>query len=528
MRYFHPSDEASAADWNRFALDAVLAVEPAATPAELASTLERVFAPVAPRVKVLVAGAPRPMMEMQSGAYVTLWQHRGLGPPQGRSGTPYYSMRFLVPAEQSPLVAFAPFRADLPGGVSCMVPLAQYRPAGPLVQVRPLPPPGGSPNDRATRLAAVIVAWNVFQNFYPYLDDVGPVWMGALGRLLSEAAEDQDAVAFHATLNKMAVILRDGRFAINGPGAPPDYVPAVVWTMAEGRITALSSQAAEVKPGDALISIDGKPAADVLAAREAITAGSSAAIDLERERWRPRWRVRSPRRCRWKWNPRLNWVGIARLRWNAGCESRSCIQRGQKRSRSWSREFSMWIRTALQTPISPPPCLRCRRLAGLSTICPRSRVSFPSFDSVPRAPGEGCAEALPRRSGGEPSGWRRDDLPGESVVRIRRAAFPGDQTSFSYRRGRTLGRLETILAIVERSKLGEIVGETSGGTNGALNSFALPGGYELTWTAERVRQYDGSPLFGNGIRPTIPVSRTRAGIAAGRDEVLERAVQAVK
>jgi hypothetical protein len=43
-----------------------------------------------------------------------------------------------------------------------------------------------------------------------------------------------------------------------------------------------------------------------------------------------------------------------------------------------------------------------------------------------------------------------------------------------------------------------------------------------------VRQYDGSPLFGVGIRPTIPISPTRAGIAAGRDEVLERGIQAVK
>jgi hypothetical protein len=31
-----------------------------------------------------------------------------------------------------------------------------------------------------------------------------------------------------------------------------------------------------------------------------------------------------------------------------------------------------------------------------------------------------------------------------------------------------------------------------------------------------------------GIRPTIPVEPTRGGLAAGRDEVLERAVAAVK
>jgi hypothetical protein len=44
----------------------------------------------------------------------------------------------------------------------------------------------------------------------------------------------------------------------------------------------------------------------------------------------------------------------------------------------------------------------------------------------------------------------------------------------------------------------------------------------------RVRKHDGSPLFGVGILPTIPVSLSQAGIAAGRDEVLEQAVNALK
>jgi C-terminal processing protease CtpA/Prc len=41
-------------------------------------------------------------------------------------------------------------------------------------------------------------------------------------------------------------------------------------------------------------------------------------------------------------------------------------------------------------------------------------------------------------------------------------------------------------------------------------------------------KHDESQHHGIGIRPTIPVERTRAGVAAGRDEFLERAIQAVK
>jgi hypothetical protein len=44
----------------------------------------------------------------------------------------------------------------------------------------------------------------------------------------------------------------------------------------------------------------------------------------------------------------------------------------------------------------------------------------------------------------------------------------------------------------------------------------------------RVLKHDGSQHHMIGIRPTIPFARTQAGVAAGRDEVLERGLQALK
>jgi C-terminal processing protease CtpA/Prc len=83
------------------------------------------------------------------------------------------------------------------------------------------------------------------------------------------------------------------------------------------------------------------------------------------------------------------------------------------------------------------------------------------------------------------------------------------------------------MGIVEAYRLGEIVGEATAGTNGNVNPFVLPGGYSVSWTGMQVLKHDGSRHHGVGIRPTIPVQRTRAGVAAGRDELLERAVEVV-
>lgn len=93
--------------------------------------------------------------------------------------------------------------------------------------------------------------------------------------------------------------------------------------------------------------------------------------------------------------------------------------------------------------------------------------------------------------------------------------------------GRAISYAESIMGIVEAYHLGAIVGEPTAGTNGNANSVALPAGYGFVFTGMKVLKHDGSRHHLVGILPTIPVHRTLAGIAAGRDELLDAAVEAV-
>jgi C-terminal processing protease CtpA/Prc len=113
-------------------------------------------------------------------------------------------------------------------------------------------------------------------------------------------------------------------------------------------------------------------------------------------------------------------------------------------------------------------------------------------------------------------GGEWDLQPAQPYFTAKRA-FLTDGSAISY--------AESVMGIVEHYKLAEIVGEPTAGTNGNVNPFSVPGGYTLIWTGMKVLKHDGSQHHGVGIKPTIPVSRTRAGVAAGRDEVLERALQ---
>ncbi|MEE8460187.1 MAG: S41 family peptidase, partial [Phycisphaerales bacterium] len=93
--------------------------------------------------------------------------------------------------------------------------------------------------------------------------------------------------------------------------------------------------------------------------------------------------------------------------------------------------------------------------------------------------------------------------------------------------GRAISAAETYLGIIEHYELAQIVGDATAGTNGNVNPIRLPGGYTISWTGMKVLKHDGSRHHGVGILPTIPVSRTIRGVAAGRDEVLERGIEAV-
>jgi hypothetical protein len=90
--------------------------------------------------------------------------------------------------------------------------------------------------------------------------------------------------------------------------------------------------------------------------------------------------------------------------------------------------------------------------------------------------------------------------------------------------GRAISQAEFVMAMAAGYHLGEIVGESTAGTDGNINPFDLPGGYSVWWTGMEVRNVDGSKHFQVGIQPTVPCQRTLAGMRAGKDELLEKAL----
>ena len=69
------------------------------------------------------------------------------------------------------------------------------------------------------------------------------------------------------------------------------------------------------------------------------------------------------------------------------------------------------------------------------------------------------------------------------------------------------------------------VGSPTSGANGSVTDLVLPGRITITFTGGAVRHPDGRQLQRIGLQPDVPVTPTVAGIRAGRDEVLEKALE---
>lgn len=90
---------------------------------------------------------------------------------------------------------------------------------------------------------------------------------------------------------------------------------------------------------------------------------------------------------------------------------------------------------------------------------------------------------------------------------------------------RAISQAEHTALMFEQVADTTFVGTPTAGANGDVTNFRLPGGITVQFTGHDVRHADGRQLQRVGILPDVEVAPTLEGLRAGRDEVLERAVE---
>ncbi len=418
-------------------------------------------------------------------------------------------------------------------GLSCMIPLALYGtendtyPPAPVEAFENLTaalkkesPEEWTGNDLHVRMANVVIAWNVFQHFYPYFDVVKVDWNKVLTRTLRYAQADKDEKCFLQILQQMVAQLHDGHGNVYHPLIKQQAWFPFKLEWIENQVVIAFSENKQFQRGDIILSIDELDVKEVLEKAETYISGS------------PQWK---------------RWRSLARFgSGKKGTTARLKIKRdGQEMEITLTRNYNGQIKEFYR---------RC-----IEEL--KENIYYVDLDNSQAGKEVGAAiDKLAKAKGiiFDARGYVKfgmqkilsyliDKTITSPVWHVPQVIYP-DRENIVYidsnwivtpkkpkiegkvvflTQGSAISASETFMGMVEHYKLGEIVGQPTAGTNGNVNPFLLPGGYRVFWTGMRVLKHDHSQHHLIGIQPTVPMKRTLKGVKEGRDEFLEKAIEII-
>ena len=371
-----------------------------------------------------------------------------------------------------------------------------------------------------TRLANVVVAWNVFQHFYPYFDEVKTNWDSVLTVTLAEAFRNTSAYFFVKVMRNMVAALRDGHAWYHY--MPNGFALNVKVENIEGKPVIIASQDSLLKRGDVIVKVDGYDTKARLLEEESLTSGTP--------QWKRAEAVDNIIHSMIKELPlTINRNGVL-MDITAKCKplnNRSVFEHSAlEQIGSASLTDKVWYIDLAQVSVAEIEA-KANEFAQAKGIV---------FD-MRGYPKDGNAEILgyvtdspllaPRYLVPQIIYPDRENVPGYDTngrwsVQPTLPRWKGKIVFLTG--GGAISQAEDIMSMVEHYKLGEIVGETTAGADGNVNILRLPGGSNIRWTGMKVLKHDGSQHHLVGIKPTVPAVRTLQGIREGRDEVLEKAL----
>lgn len=545
VQYFHPSDQAYNTNWEQFAEKGLSVARSAVDSIDLVEKLNNLFQPVAPTVLVFetdkgLPPAPNEVMPTTgpNQLQVVTWRHHGYG--LGVRQQMYFSERIYKPVIEGAIPSDMPdprqpFYADLGGGVSATIPLAVFVDGEgtfphKVVDRESVTTKHDSAIEEKTRhLATVILAWNVFQHFYPYFDVVETDWLSALRDALIGANSANSEEQFINVLSKMVARLHDGHGRVQLQTTNLSR-PPFGWDWIENKlvITFVEDEAkGQLRPGDIVKEIDGKPAAIVIAAQEKVVSGAT-----------PQWiRFSALKNIL---EDRYDSTITITLQPSFGLPYRATFDRTVHLT--YGEEF-------LFTEQRPPTISEIK--PGIWYV-DLSRVTDTQFnnelDNLTKAAGIIFdMRGYPYGVSLEPISHIVDHPVAWPQLRIPVVTYP-DHQKLSWdpvfqsveplaphldakiafiTDGRAISYAESYMGIIESNQIAEIIGGATAGTNGNVVVFTLFETYTFQFTGMQVLKLDGSQHHGIGIQPTLPVKRTVNGASEGRDELLESAVAVV-
>jgi C-terminal processing protease CtpA/Prc len=384
------------------------------------------------------------------------------------------------------------------------------------------------------RALAVAKTCILIDSFFPYRELMSEDWEAACRAGYDAALAAADAEAFRVAIARLLRATADSHVGLRGPAAPAALgrgLAPLRLRFIEGRpivVQRLEQAPQEVRIGDELVAIEGRPVAErIERLRGLVTASTPQSRDLlvagyllagevdtpvrfEIDGASGRREVLATRLASEQVNatparggpvyrlidPHIGYADLARLMpgdveamFEAFAASEAIVfdMRGYPNGTAWS--IAPHLAGSARIPAARFDRLDVRAVDSASgdVGAMRTSTSFTQYLPDPVAPT-----------------WR-----GRSVMLI-------DE--------RAISQAEHTGLFLRAANGTRFVGTPTTGANGDVTSFGLPGGLRVTFTGQSVRWPDGTQLQRRGLQPDVAAAATIAGIRAGRDEVLEAAL----
>lgn len=552
VRFFHPSDEASAVDWHKFLVAGAGQVRDADNIGALANSLMDQFGPIAPNMRIALGRQPDSTRNSSDKDRLTFWQYGGIKLTDTRG--PYQQRRVILGepnGDRSPL--FHP--VDVP------MPIAKEIAPGMTMHLETALPVGthgatvggsaqdllalqdkieslngssSSIDDWRVRVAGVIETWNVFQHFHPYLSEIGVNWLAVLEPALRRALRSQDKDEYYRALMEMIARSDDGHGFVFGRSPDTGRLPVRVDVIERRLVVTRVLGSSPLRKGDIIERYEGASALEILREIEQFTPGSP---QLRRFR-------------------ALNQFGegtagatvmLDVIRGGQPMAIEVQLIRGRRMYFFTQGEFDFPALEEVRPGIfyvNLHACDTSTFAAALSRLAKARGVIFDNRlgsgrsasdttrlqstrDVIPHLIAETVHASpmlVPQITEPDRQGWSYFETTWPVQPREPRfqgkAVYINDASVVSYG--------ETVMAIVAGYRLATLVGGSTAGCNGNGNFVPLPGGFRVMWTGMDVRRHDRTSFYNVGFQPDVPVSRTINAVINGRDEYLENAIRVIE
>jgi hypothetical protein len=415
---------------------------------------------------------------------------------------------------------------DIGSGLHIVLPLAVWTdgkvtyPRTPDVE---LPPPDYTLTDLPVRVAAAASIWNTLSLFYPYFDDQRTDWNATIFPALDEVAAADSAGDVHRALSRLVARLHDGHARVRHPTQSMSGMLPLELRRFDNKIFVvggLLEYMDEIPIGSELVSLDGVPSRDLYDANSAmLSAATPQALDYLSSLYISLGPIGDLRHLK------LHTPTGAQIQLLLPLVSREQFdKRIHGKHPKQGAELSpgiLYIDAAELDEQIPPTLIENVKSARAVILDARGYVGATALGLLARFTLDPVRSPLMRIPivSIHPAGTFQDE---DWTLR--------PEAPYSHARlviltsARTVSAGETFLQIARDNKLATFVGESSAGTNGNVNSFVVPGRFEVRFTGMRVAATDGTTIQGHGITPDRVVHPTLQGLRSGQDEVLQAAI----